>query len=178
MEILSFRDEPHTSSVFLLWWLCWHTWLCDLRNLSVYQMLSSLSRYMWVLCAMAIAISSIRIWHLMYWMLLLCLWCKVVEKLCVVMIPTVVNCCQLCQALSKCFCVFANCEIVSCFAEISFLQCKPDAEEWVPYTIAVQVLASLHLCHHAHPHVLKTQCNNNINSTTQLYMIKKQGIFE
>jgi len=82
--------------------------------------------------------------------------------------------CQLCQALSKCFCVFANCEIVSCFAEISFLQCKPDAEEWVPYTIAVQVLASLHLCHHAHPHVLKTQCNNNINSTTQLYMIKSK----
>lgn len=115
---VSGMNPTHPQS--LLWWLCWHTWLCDLRNLSVYQMLSSLSRYMWVLCAMAIAISSIRIWHLMYWMLLLCLWCKVVEKLCVVMIPTVVNCCQLCQALSKCFCVFANCEIVSCFAEFGF----------------------------------------------------------
>lgn len=61
---VSGMNPTHPQS--LLWWLCWHTWLCDLRNLSVYQMLSSLSRYMWVLCAMAIAISSIRIWHLMY----------------------------------------------------------------------------------------------------------------
>jgi hypothetical protein len=47
---LSFRDEPHTSSVFCSGGGGGSVHIldsvCDLRNLSVYQMLSSLSRYM------------------------------------------------------------------------------------------------------------------------------------